>query len=634
MPKKYYELLSKGELRTASSPDSARYALDSMVRTVSPNAAAIPLANNVQAARLFYGQRFYNQAQPLAKPEAPLVQTLMDGDTSVDEMLGEQAGAVRFDDDAEVVDVQPGLVKWTDSKGQARTTELYRNFPFNRYSGIRQSPVVQPGQKLKRGALLARSNFTDDNGVQAYGVNARVALVPYKGFSQDDAIVLSESFAKRLTSHHMEMPEMDFSQGDLIPGKDHFVSLFPEQFKKDQLDMLDEHGVVQPGMTVRQGDPIVLASRPRSFNSNVTGVRGLKQATRAPAPLVWESQDPGTVLDVQRASDGSVRVLVESLRPARTGDKIAMRSGQKAITALTIPDEQMPRSMDGKPFEVLLNPLGLPSRANPSLAMEILLGKAAMKDGKPIKTPWFNRNHESRLEQVRKELEKRGIPSEEQVWDPVENKVLEQPVTTGSAYVLKLHHIAEKKASWRGQSGYDSNEQPSRGGGATAQAKRLSGLENTVLRSSGATNVLGEMSTLRGQRDDEFWKAYRSGDALRQPKQSFVFNKFKVLLNGAGMHAQDLEDGRTRLGFLTDKIVEKFRPVELRNGETIRFSNMSPVPGGLFDPGLVASNSWARIPLDEPMPNPAAEKIILQLLGLTRTQLDGILTGTEELPES
>lgn len=632
---KYYEVLQGDEIKTVKDPSVARYKLPSMTNTVSLNAAAIPLANNVQPTRLFYGQRFYNQAQAVAQPEAPLVQTLLDGDMSVDEHLGRQAGAVRFDDDGEVVEVTPEGVKWLDSKGQQRVTELYKHFPFNRYSGIKQTPVVQPGQKVKRQDLLARSNYTDDKGVMAYGVNARVALAPYKGFSQDDAIVISESFAKKLTSHHMELPELDFSTGGLTPGKDHFISLFPEHFEKGQLDVLDDHGVIKPGTIVRKGDPLILASRPRSFNSNSSGVRGVRRVERAPAPVTWDSQDPGTVLDVVRTDKGAVRVLVESLRPAREGDKIAMRSGQKAINALLIPDEQMPRSLDGKPFEVLLNPLGLPSRANPSLALEILLGKVAAADGKPYKTPWFNRNSENRMHQVQAELAKRGLTSEEQIWDPVENKILENPVTTGNAYVLKLHHVAENKASWRGQSGYDSNEQPSRGGHATGGAKRLSGLENTVLRSAGGVNVQREMSTLRGQRDDEFWKSYRAGEALRQPKRPFVFDKFKALLAGAGMWAQDRPDGATRLGFITDKVMEKLRPLQLRNGETVRMQggDLAPVHGGLFDPGLVASNSWATIPLAEPMPNPAAESMIRQLLGLTSAKFEAILTGTEEFPD-
>lgn len=634
---KLIEVIHQNEIREANPAElRPRYRIPSMTQMVSPNAASIPMGNTVQPTRLFYGARFTVQTQGLAQPEAALVQSMADPDTpdiSIDDEMGVHTGAERFDDDGEVLDVQPDKVIWRDSQGQKRTTELYNYFPFNRYSGITQVPVVQPGQKVTRNSLLARSNFTDEKGTMALGANARIAMVPYKGWSQDDATVISEAFAKRLTSQHMETYEQDFSQGDLRPGKDHFVSLFPQEFKREQLDILDDEGIAQPGSIVKQGDPLVLASRPRSFNSAVNGQRGLKREARSPAPLLWESKHPGKVLEVAKTRDGGVKVIVESLRPAELGDKIALRSGQKAIISKILPDAHMPRSLDGKPFDMLLNPLGLPSRANPELHYELLWGKIAQHDGKTVKLPWFNKSNESMRETLRAELAKRKLADREKIWDPQVNREIRRPVTTGIGHVLKLYHVAEKKADARGTGGYDANMQPTRGGGDGGGAKRVSGLETTIMRANGATNVLGEVSTLRGNRDDEFWRTFRAGGQLRKPKAPFVYHKFRHLLAGAGLHARDLPDGRTRLGLMTDKILEKYRPVELRNGETVSFKDMSPVPGGLFDPGLVGANSWAQISLDEPMPNPAAEPVIRQLLGLTKTQFEAILEGTAEFPD-
>lgn len=607
---------------------------------VGPNVSLIPLQNAMQPTRAFYGARFANQAQPIVDSEAPWVQTAMDEDPehSFDERLGNMAGAIRADQDGVVDDVQPNGIMLRLADGTQKQIQLHRNMPFNRYSGLTQSAVVQKGQQVRAKDLLARSNFTDKNGTLAMGLNARIGLVPYKGFSMDDAIVVSEDFAKRATSHHIDTVSRDFSNGDLKGGREHYSSLFPNQFKKDQLGKLDEHGVIRPGETVEPGDPLVLATSPRNFNSSQAASLGrlgkVARQLRADATTTWDSRIPGVVTDVVRTKSGVVKVLVESKRPMVMGDKMVLRSGNKGIVSKIIPQKDMPRTQDGKPLDVLLNQQGIPSRANPSLVLELLLGKVAEKTGKAIKVPAFNKPDESWVDLVTQKLQEAGLTDKEVVWDPQQNRKLDRPITVGSGYVLKLHHIAEHKINSRGQSGYDQDELPAKGSGAGGGSKRRSGLDTTVLHSAGAYNNLREGSTLTGAKNDEFWRAFRSGRPVKAPGTPFVFRKFKALLNGAGLHASDRGGGTLRLGLLTDKLLDRYRPLQVRSGETVDFRSLEPKPGGLFDPSLVAGQSWGYIDLPEPMPNPAAERTLCQILGLTQKEFEEVLAGRRDLPES
>jgi hypothetical protein len=977
---------------------------------VGPNVGLIPLQNAVQPTRLFYGARFANQAQPLVRPEAPWVQTATDDapDLSFDDMLGKTAGALRADQDATVEDVTDQQISLRYPDGKQKRISLYRNMPFNRYSGITQTPTVKKGQTVKANALLARSNFTDENGSLALGLNARIGVVPFKGFSMDDAMVVSDAFAKRATSLHLDSFDKDFSTGNLKGGQDHFKSLFPDLYTRDQLATLDSNGVVQPGQIVQPGDPLVLASRPRNFNSAQSQSLGrlgkVARQLRADASLKWESDVPGTVTDVIRKKDGTVRVMIESHRPMMLGDKAVLRSGQKGVVSKIIPEHEMPRTASGEPLDMLLNQQGLPSRANPSLLLEILLGKVAAKTGKPLKLPAFNPEQDSWVDFVAAKLKEVGMTDKETVYDPKDNRKLDRPITVGNAYVLKLHHIAEHKYSARGQGAYDAEGQPSKGPGDGGGAKRRSGLESNVMLSSGAYKNLRESSTLTGQQcfdsstevmtyegwkywdtvtaqdqlltrstddpttawyespermqkhqfdgnllgyegrhldwlvtpnhkfwgvpcvvsrskpwyrqrffmaeqvagkagsvaafgatysgdipddfvvdipavagtrstgmkiplveycrllgwwlsegsasvnkkdgsgritlsqtqsvnpihfreielllhrlgfdkpiklkrspasgknsivpyvpskvgeiiglrvcnrslaehlltfgsrswkkrvppllfrvspamrlefmrcyaagdgcirytgkaaqtyistsssgmqedlqrlavltglaafngvcngvtykrphyrvileanvtdlsfvkrpatqfkghyvvpfsgkvycatmrtgmlfvrrngkcmwsgnSDDFWRTFRSGQTPKTPGRPFVFDKFRALLNGAGMHTQDKGGGKLRLGLLTDKQFEQFRPLRVQSGETIDFRTQAPKPGGLFDPALVANKNWGYIDLPEPMPNPAAEDTIRQLLGLTGREFEEVLAGTRAL---
>jgi DNA-directed RNA polymerase subunit beta len=597
----------------------------------------IPMHSAVQGPRLFYGARFYNQALPLIKPDAPLVQNLDSQDKdgqSFDEKLGKIAGSVVADDDGEIVDLTPDFVKLKKADGSIKSFDLYNNFPFNRKTAITHKPLINKGDVVKKGQMMAKSNYTSDNGSLALGANARVGLVPFKGYSMDDAIVISNSFAKRLTSDHSYTMEQDYDN-DVKGGLNHYVSLFPTQFNKEQLKKFDANGVVKPGTVVKQGDPLILATRPRVFSSTTAQLGKLSKAmrqSRHDSSQLWDSDFDGTVTDVAKTKTG-YKVIVKSEAPAQMGDKIVFRSGQKGVIANILSDDHMPRTKDGNPLEVLLNPLGIPSRVNNGIIYELLLGKAAAKMGQPVKVPSFNKPGDRWYDFVAKTLKDNDLAETEEVFDPMSNRLLENPITVGVGHILKLHHTSASKASARGQGGYDLDQQPLKGGSEAAKAKRLSGLEVHSLLSAGAYNTLREGATLRGQKNDEYWRALRQGYKPKPPGTPFVWEKFQTLLTGAGLQARKVDGGKLRLGPFTDDDLDKRGAVDIKSGDLVDMNTMDSIPGGLFDQALVGNNKWGKISLPFKLPNPAFEPAVRHLLGLTEKELRGIMSGQMDLPE-
>lgn len=616
--------------------DEVDYELASPNSLFGSHINLIPLQSAVQGPRLFYGARFFNQALPVVGGEAPLVQNLIDGDEggrSFDERFGESAGALRSDDDydVEAVDNDYLTLRRVSDGGVVKKPVYYRQ-PYNRKSLITQRAMVKPGDRVSKGSLLAASNYTDDNGTLAMGLNARVGLVPYKGYSMDDAIVISEGFAKRLRSEKTATFSQSLSDG-IKTGRGHFRALFPDKFNTRQLEAVDDDGVVKPGTVVQPGDPLILATRPKVLSSRAGEIGKLSKAmsaVRGDASTVWEGKEEAEVVDVARTKDG-YKVLVRGESPTREGDKVTFRSGQKGTVSRIIPDEHMPRTVDGQPLEVLLNPLGLPSRANVSLLYELLVGKIAAKQGAPIKMPGFNKPGEDLYDTVEKMLSDAGLTDVEEVFDPMENKKLENPITVGMGYIQKLHHVSEDKISSRGQGSYTSDEQPSRAGDDSA--KRLSGLEVNALMSSGAYATLREGATLRGQKNDDFWRTLREGNTPKEPGAPFVWRKFRALLSGAGLRNRDEGDGKIRLGPMTDEDMEAHNPVEIRNPGIIDFKTLEPEKGGLFDRALVGNNRWGVITLPEPVLNPAFDDVARHLLGLKKKDLEAIMAGEMELPK-
>lgn len=629
--------LENNQFRELGPDEDADYELLSPNQQFSGHINQIPLPNAVQSMRPFYGARFVNQTLPLAEPETPWVQTLADGDErgrTFEDLLGDIAGNVRARHRGRVKKVTPAHIVVQGDDGQEYVHDLYDRFPFNRKSMIHNTPLVQEGDEVEESGLLARSNFTNDKGTLAIGANARIGLVPYRGYSMDDATVISQSFANRLSSEHLTTSSLK-KEPHITLGREHFRSLFPRAYTADQLEYMDDDGIVQVGTTVQPGDPLILATRPKMVSSASTPLGNLSRvmrSVRSDASVIWEEDDPGEVIDVVDTKDG-IKVNVVAYHPVREADKIVQRAGQKSTVSRIIPDEKMPRTEDGEPLDMIFNQLGLYSRVNAASLYEMLLGKVAASRGEAVRMPSFNDPDTPLYDIVQRMMDESGVSPYERVFDPEMDTFLDNPVLVGNAFVNKLHHTAHSKLSGRGMGAYTQDELPSPGGGEFAQSKRLSGLERTAMLSSGAYESLREMSSLRGAKNYEYWRDLRAGKSPKNPEAPLVWHKFRALLQGAGLNARELEPGRLRLGPFTDRDLAERKPIEVEYPGTIDLNTLQSIPKGLFDERLAAGNKWGQISLPIPVVNPAYEDSVRKLLGLTKQQFRDIMAGRDTLPE-
>ena len=780
----------KGNRLDQAEDDAAEYELHDTNALFSTGVNLIPAPNAVQGTRHLYGNKFFEQALPLQNRESPLVKALNnETGRSWDWEIGKHLGIVRAEEEDEgsvVEDVTPDELRLRRPDGSVVIRELFDKFPSNRNTLSQSYARVKKGDTVHKGQTLAPTNFTDDEGRMALGLNARIALVPFKGHSMDDAAVISNSFAERLRSMHAATVEREHD--DLLKGgKTHFTGLFHKTYTQDQLDKLDDGGLPVPGQTFQPGDPLILQTRPRTFSSNKVDMSRLSKAqrfVRKDASIKWEGLHPATVIEVVKTKGKGHKVLLEYTAGVEPGDKLTLRPGQKSyhpdtevftargwskipdltnsdrvaalfesrgksgfemrftkplhantyvfdgelygmdsahaaylvtgnhriwckgrktewacreasemegssqqfmsvkgipfdgaavprivtgrkadfyrekyhgnVYCLQVPgvgviltrfrgkvmwngnstvskiieDDKMPRTRDGVPLEMLLNQLSLPSRVNSETFLELMLGKIARKTGKPYVLPQFLPKGKGWNEFAREELEKHGLQDAEDIYDPEEDVFLEQPVSTGEAYVMKLHHMAGKKMTARGQKGYTIDEQPMRGKGQAAQ--RISGLEMSVLHSSGGRGVQKESVLLRGERRDEYWKKLRANRNPGTLEAPFVWEKFKHLLQGAGVNPRDMGGGKLRLTPMTNAELELRDPVEIQNEGIIDLKDFEPKPGGLFDPMMVREGRWGFVKLKRPAVNPAYEDTVRTLLGLTKDEYEKILDEDEE----
>ncbi|MEM4722166.1 MAG: hypothetical protein QXT73_08920, partial [Candidatus Methanomethylicaceae archaeon] len=619
--------ISKGKEKYVNL-EEADYAILNMEDTFSALSNLVPMKSAIRPLRISMGSRMSAQALPLLKPEAPLVRSGSSrGSKSYESIYGRHVGAVLSDVDGVVVGVDDHKIKVKGDDGKIHTYELYHNFPFNRKTFLHNIPTVSVGQRVNKGKLLAKSNFTDDDGNVALGVNARIAYLPFEGWTFEDSVVISSSMAKKLTSEHMYQYFTPFG-ADTKVGKDHWMNLFPNvRYSKEQLDKIDKDGVIKPGSIVRKGDPLILSAKEKDV---VYGklIRSGK-SSYVNATQEWEHSEEGIVTDVVKTDKGA-SVVVKSKSEAQVGDKISGRYGDKGVIAAIVPDEKMPVDSQGRPFEVIFSPLVVISRANPAQIIEAALGKVAEKTGKPYIIEDFGKIDDLTAF-AREELKKNGLTDKEKVYDPMRGRYIDN-VMTGNRFIMKLHHTSESKASGRSVGEYTSEGIPAKGGDNPAQ--RLGLLEVSGLMSHGAVEFLRSSKLIRGQRNEEWWQAFMSGKMPPDPATPQVFNKFISHMVGAGINVVR-KGNKFNLFALTDSDIDRLTAGrQLKNAETVDWKSgpveLKPVKGGLFDESLTGGplgNLWSYIKLSEPMPNPVMERPIQILLGLTEKQFHDVIAN-------
>jgi len=440
----------------------------------------------------------------------------------------------------------------------------------------------------------------------------------------EDAIVISEAAAKRLTSEHMKQQTYDPSAEGVKVDRNHYLSVFPTKFNRDQLNSIGDDGVVKPGTRVTHGDPLVLSVKTKKPQQGMSALHRHNKSYTNDDALTWTFKHPGVVTDVHHGNDG-IKVTVKSYHSMQVGDKLSGAFGDKGVCGAIVPDDQMPRGSDGQPLEVLLNPLGAITRTNPSQLIEAALGKVAAKTGKKYVLPSFGTDL---LKYAMSELEKNGLSDTDKVYDPHTRRTNE--VFTGNRFLYKLYHEAESKETGRSDAGsYTSEGQPAKT--KEESAKRLGLLDMNALISHGVPAVIRDSKLVRGQRNDAYWAAFRSGQTPPAPETPFIYNKWLAHLQGSGVHIRDTAHG-LQLMAMRDKDVDQLSRGALTHGDSVSLKDNKPIPGGLFDVGLTGGHhgqNWTHLDLSEPIPNPVMEEPVRRLLGLTQKEFEQRLASPE-----
>lgn len=625
----------KGEL-VDLSPKDVDYILPSPRSIFGAATNMIPFLQNNQGNRAMTAAKQQEQALPLVYREAPKVQVATDSSLTFEELFG-QAASSRAPAEGTVTNVTKDQITIQSKKGVVKVS-LYNDFPLEGGTMMDSEPMVAKGDKVKKGQLLADTNYTK-KGALALGINLRTAYMPFKGYNFEDGVIISESAAQKLTSMHITKKDASLTNR-LTLSKRKFIHQFPAAFNKGQLGKLGEEGVVKVGTQVDPGDPLILVmSDPFAGGekSRLSVLRKGKAKSYSDKSVSWSGETPGVVTDVVRTGD-AVTVYVKTEEPAQQGDKLVGRHGNKGIITRILPDSQMPSQIgpDGEkqPLDLLLNPMGVPGRINLGQVLETAAAKISNKTGKPFKVKNFEAD-KNYLEDLKKDLKKNGLSDREDIINPDTGKPYKQQVLTGEQYIFKLRHQVRKKMKARAgglDEEYDVSGMPTSGGKTGGVS--LGELGVYTMLAHGARENLHEMFAYKSEMNPEFYRALRDGTPIPTPKIPFAFQKFEKYLEGMRVNVK--KDGNSlALAPFTEKQVRQLAPKAIPNPTKVFIGKTDkPAPGGLFDPAITggyAGTRYSRFDLAEEMPNPLFEDAIIGVTGLSRKQFNNLLAGDEEI---
>jgi len=618
-----------------------------------PTTNLLPLLNGMQGNRTLMASKQQSQALSLVNREAPLIQVRSwDSRKSMEQQMVSKivptapvAGTIeKIDQDyiylrptttkrGSADDDGDGMFKrgsyeeddefYSDFLKLANEDGLLRlhydqNFPLAAKSYLHNDLSVKAGDKVRAGQHLADSNYTK-NDTLALGTNLSVAYMPYRGLNTNDGLVVSESAAKRLTSEHMYKYVMQLD-GDLVAKREKHRAYFGSMYSAQQYSQLDDDGVIKQGATVQPHDPLIVAVRETKATGNALLLGRLSKSLVKPyveETEVWDHDRPGVVMDVVK-TPRRITVTVKTEERLGIGDKLSGRYGNKGVIAKIVPDNQMIHGEDRKPIDLLFTSAGVVSRINPAQIVEAALGKVADKTGKPMLLDQFHPS--DNVEFAKRQLKKHGLKDKETVFDPETGKKIPN-VFVGKSYILKLFKTTDSNWAAHGAERYDFNQQPARGGADGAKA--LGKMEFDGLVAHNARNVLREAASIKGQRNDEFWRSVQLGLPTPAPQTSFAYNKFLSALQGAGVKV-DKQGNRLALGPLTDRDITRMSSGALRSPQKLlRAKDLKPENGGLFDPAMTGGTNgtkWSHVNLHEPIVNPVFAEPVRRLLGMTKKE--------------
>lgn len=490
-PKSATVKAAKSGTITLVSAKEVDYIIPTPQSLFSVQSNMIPFLASDQGNRAMMAGKMMTQALPLINREKPRVQVVAGRDMTFEKVVGEGFSS-RSPASGTIISVDDEKIVIKDNAGKKHSVPIYTNFPLNSKTGFIDSEMrVNVGDKVKKGQLIADTNFTKD-GELSLGINAIVAFLPHKGYNFEDGISVSESFAHKATSSHLYKISIQLDSNTTM-DLNKFKAYYPEVLDIASTARLDSSGVIKKGQKVKLGDIIMSVLKKEEKGPEDIVLARLHRAFIKPyknRSVEWEEEDEGTVVDVIKTAK-KIEVHIRTEETAKIGDKLSGRHGNKGTITAVINDGEMPTDEKGRTIDVMLNPHGVPSRINPGQIWETIAGKISEKTGKQFQVRNFS--GENYIESIEKALKKAGLKDKEDLFDPVSNKKI-PGVLVGSQYMLKLDHPTRKKFSARAQGpGYTSDLQPSRGKHVGGQS--LDTLTLYSMLAHGSLHNLREMST-------------------------------------------------------------------------------------------------------------------------------------------
>ncbi|MBM7615311.1 DNA-directed RNA polymerase subunit beta [Alkaliphilus hydrothermalis] len=520
--------------------EEADYMDVSPKQVVSVATAMIPFLENDDANRALMGSNMQRQAVPLLKTDAPIIGTGMEYKAAVD------SGVVVVAKNAGVIDrvTAKEIVIKRDDNGQKDVYKLLKFKRSNQGTCINQKPIVSKGEKVKSGDVIADGPSTD-YGEIALGRNCLIGFMTWEGYNYEDAILINEKLVKEdaLTTIHIE--EYEAEARDTKLGPEEITRDIPN-VGEEALKDLDERGIIRIGAEVISGDILVGKVTPKGETELTAEERLLRAIFGEKAREVRDTSlkvphgESGIIVDIKvfTRENGDelppgvnelVRVYIAKKRKINVGDKMAGRHGNKGVISRVLPEEDMPFLADGTPLEIVLNPLGVPSRMNIGQVLEVHLGMAAKALGWKVATPVFDGANERDIMDA---LEEAGYPRSGKMvlYDGRTGETFDNPVTVGYMYMLKLHHLVDDKIHARSTGPYSLVTQQPLGGKAQFGGQRFGEMEVWALEAYGAAHTLQEILTVKSDDVVGRVKTYEcivKGENIPEPG---VPESFKVLI--------------------------------------------------------------------------------------------------------
>jgi DNA-directed RNA polymerase subunit beta len=564
---------------STTTPEQVDYVAVSPVQIVSVATSMIPFLEHDDANRALMGSNMQRQAVPLLKPERPLVGTGLEAQAARDSGM---VVVSRTDGDVSYVDA-------TKIRVRPRPNAPEIEYPISKYQRsnqdtcLNQKPLVFMNERVVAGQVLADGSSTE-GGELALGQNIVVAYMPWEGYNYEDAILISERLVQDdiYTSIHIEKYEIEARQTKLGPEE---ITREIPNVGEDALRQLDENGIIRIGAWVESGDILVGKVTPKGESDQppeeklLRAIFGEKARDVRDNSLRVPNGEKGRVVDVRiftreqgdelpPGANMVVRVYVAQKRKIQVGDKMAGRHGNKGIISKILPLEDMPYLEDGSPVDIVLNPLGVPSRMNVGQVFECLLGWAGYNMGMRFKMTPFDEMYgeetsrrivHGKLQEARDETSRDWVynpdnPGKIMVYDGRTGEAFDRPITVGVAYMLKLVHLVDDKIHARSTGPYSLVTQQPLGGKAQQGGQRFGEMEVWALEAFGAAYTLQELLTVKSddmQGRNEALNAIVKGKAIPRPGTPESFKVLMRELQSLGLDiavhkVETLADGSTQ----------------------------------------------------------------------------------------